>query len=555
MPSKSESMPDCAAATRESDTNEPRKGNTVEPEEITPSTPPAHEEDGAYIEESTTNSKRSSVNIKSRRQAHAPELTTSVHNQHVDHPPHVFEARRRIKNLGVMGRSPMGEYISTTSPLSQLAVPTPGPLDYEPKLYQSGVQYSILGKHAAVKEEKINIGPGPSKYDVRPILLPYCDAPHWSFGHKLADQKVKNDTPSPFAYTDTHNAFGKNNLSYTMSGRFSHSENETPGPDRYLPRSEFGPTGIKPKYSFGLKSFTIEDSTPGPLDYSIPSCPPDAVKGPSFTMRRRLDDLSLQKDTKPGPNEYYPKLPASEKMASLKGMHKETKSLKTPGPANYIIPANISSGPHYTLIARNIPYQDSNYIGPYPGPTDYNPEVKLTFSKGPTFSLGVRPKSSKNPSDDIPGPNAYHPLDRQIRGNRHPKVTIKGRRSTTIDVTPGPADYNSHTQIASPTVAQLARNSTLSKAGANCLAERIKSKVVETPGPADYQLKPALIVKKSGPKYSPQKHTESQKVNQTPGPNAYYIQPKKNGGYITMKSRPSPFVMVFPSNRINTLRV
>nr|KAJ3420555.1 hypothetical protein HK105_005527 [Polyrhizophydium stewartii] len=371
----------------------------------------------------------------------------------------------------------------------EIAVPTPGPLDYDPKLQPSGVQYSILGKHATAKEERTNIGPGPAKYDVRGIRLPYSDTPHWSFGHKFPEQKVKDDTPSPFAYNDTHNTFGKNNLSYTISGRFSGSESETPGPDRYFPKAEFGPTGTMPKYSFGLKPLLIDDPTPGPHDYDVPTDPPDAPCGPSFTMRRRLDESFRNKDTKPGPNQYYPKIPASEKMASLKGMHKENKSLKTPGPANYIIPANLFSGPHYTLTARNIPFQD------------YNPDAHLTLNKAPTFSL--------DESDNIPGPGAYHPRDRQIRGNGNPKVTIKGRHKSHIDKTPGPADYNSHVPAVNPTAAQLARNEAGRPMG----------------------------------------------VDQTPGPNAYYALPKKNGGSTTMKSRASPFVMVFPTNRVDTLRV
>eukprot|EP00842_Homolaphlyctis_polyrhiza_P004056 jgi/Hompol1/4651/HPOL_003804-RA len=522
---------------------------------------------------------------------HNPPAAQSPGSTHKEMVAQNIQTHKRGKPLGVMYRSPMGEYIAKDSPLSQLAVPTPGPLDYDPKLQPSGVQYSILGKHANAREEKSNIGPGPSKYDVRKIKLPYTDSPHWSFGHKFEHHKVKDDTPSPFAYNDTHNSFGKNNLSYTISGRFSNAENETPGPDRYLPKEEFGPSGTRPKYSFGLKLpvFVIvayssaADSTPGPLDYNIPANPPDASQGPSFTMRRRLDESFRTKDTKPGPNAYNPKLPASEKMASLKGMHKENKcklvgfccwfttkqlsnsnnnnnndgiiirrrTLKTPGPANYIIPANFSSGPHYTLTARNIPYQDDVYIAPNPGPTDYNPNPVLTSNKPPMFSLGSRPKSSKHESDNVPGPNAYQPRDRQIRCNGNPKVTIKGRHKTTIDKTPGPADYNSHIPAVTPTAAELAKNANPHHAG----AERLKNVIEESPGPADYQLQPISVVKPSGPKYSLRQRLESQKIDQTPGPNAYYALPKKNGGTTSMKSRFSPFVMVFPTNRVDTLRV
>ncbi|KAJ1339942.1 hypothetical protein BSLG_005477 [Batrachochytrium salamandrivorans] len=429
-------------------------------------------------------------------------IVTETHNQPTSQMPHTLRVRHRIKQLDNTGKSSIKENFATNHPLTQLAIPTPGPLDYEPKLPPSGVHYSILGKHSSEKEEKNNIGPGPSKYDIRTIKLPYSDTPHWSFGYKLEDAK----------------------------------ENETPGPDRYLPKSEFGPTGTRPKYSFGLKKLQIDESTPGPLDYHIQNGSATVAKGPSFTMRRRLDDYSLNKDIKPGPNEYHPKLAPSKKMASLKGMPKEIKSLKTPGPANYIIPENMSSGPHYTLTARNIPYQENEYVGPNPGPSDYSPDVKPTLSKGAMFSFGSRPRSSKYSGDGIPGPCTYQPQDRQIRGN---------------DKTPGPADYIHHTPIVNPTAAQLSRNSSKHSTG----AERLKNTIEKTPGPADYQLKSMSIVKTSGPKYTLRKRLESQKIDQTPGPNMYCVVPKNSGVSVSMKGRPSPYVLVFPSTRVDTLRI
>ncbi|KAI8930130.1 hypothetical protein BC831DRAFT_395486 [Entophlyctis helioformis] len=486
------------------------------------------------------------------------------------YPEHDNPARERIRNLGVMSRSPMGEYMPTASDagqqLSQLAVPTPGPLDYDPRLPPSGVQYSILGKHTNIKEDKINIGPGPAKYDVRPVSLPFDDKPHWSFGHRMMPQQVKDDTPSPFAYNNTDKTFGKDSLSYTMSSRYSSMINATPGPDRYFPQAEFGPSGTRPKFSFGLKPFVYDDPTPGPHDYSVPVRPPDAAEGPSFTMRRRLDESFRNKgraiqhvhsNTKPGPNQYYPKMQPSEKAASLKGMHKENKSLKTPGPANYIIPTNLFSGPHYTLTARNVPYQEDDYIAPNPGPTDYNPDSRLTLDKPPSFSLGSRPKSSRHENDFVPGPDAYRPRDRQIRGNGNPKVTIKGRHKNNPGVTPGPADYISHVPAASVTAAQLARNAAPRPVGGTWphVSERLKSVIEESPGPADYQVKPISVVKPCGPVYSLRKRLDYQKIDQTPGPNAYYALPEKSGAKTTMKSRSSPFVMVFPTNRVDTLRV
>jgi hypothetical protein len=169
-----------------------------------------------------------------------------------------------------------------------------------------------------------------------------------------------NDFPSPFTYDPKTHMFGKDSVSCKFSGRHYFKrilllmiEIITPGPDRYFPRVDFGPS---PKYSFGTKRIEIEEATPGPLDYNVPSIRLDAPKGPAFSMRQKFDEPFHKPNNVPGPDSYYPKAIVTEKMASLKGMPKEPKMATTPGPANYIINSALST-PQYTLTARNIPYQ------------------------------------------------------------------------------------------------------------------------------------------------------------------------------------------------------
>ena len=70
-----------------------------------------------------------------------------------------------------------------------IAVPTPSPLDYFPKPPESGVQYSILGKHNNMKDELANMGAGPAKFDIRPIKNTSDGTPQWSFGHRINNSK------------------------------------------------------------------------------------------------------------------------------------------------------------------------------------------------------------------------------------------------------------------------------------------------------------------------------------------------------------------------------
>lgn len=457
--------------------------------------------------------------------------------------------------LGVTKRTPMGEYIpGPAGPLSSLAIPLPGPLDYDPKLQSSGVQYSILGKHAPNKLEEITIGPGPNQYNISDVKETFSHSPHWSFGMKLnGTMKVKDDNPSPFAYNNNHKTFGNDGYSYTMSGWFPSTITETPGPDRYFPDPKTHPiAGNSPKWSFGLKPETKEETTPGPQDYEVSSMPLYTPCAPSYTIGSRLGSQFASKEDSqnPGCNAYNVKLPPSSKAASLKGWYKESKALKTPGPANYIMPNTLFSGPQYSLTARNIPYEDDEeYVTTrLPGPTDYNPNPKPTLDRSPMYSLGSRWKDVTSKRIDGPGPRTYYPKDRQIRGNDGPKVTLKGRYTTKIGSTPGPADYNTSTVTTSMSVAQLAR---LEKK--RDIPQSSRS-VEKTPGPADYDPKPVAVTKTSGPKYSLASRLADRKADQTPGPNAYRAAPRFDGARISMKSRMSPFVLVFPSQRVDTLR-
>ncbi|KAJ3109052.1 hypothetical protein HDU97_009170 [Phlyctochytrium planicorne] len=409
---------------------------------------------------------------------------------------------RKSLALGVLYRTPMGEYQAPDGePLSSLANPFPGPLDYDPKLPLSGFQYSILGKHPPLKLD--NMGPGPCKYNISPVTAVFNENPHWSLGVKLNDtSKGKDLTPAPFAYHNVHGTFGTDGYAYTISGRAEHSIPESPGPDRYFPLPSSHPlAGASPKWSFGLKPKTINEPSPGPQDYEVPLVAPSGSAAPSYTIRPRVGVpvfTNKEDAQRPGFNEYNPKLQWSEKAASLKGWYKESKAMKTPGPANYIMPNNLFSGPQYSLAARELP-EDENYFAPPPGPADYNPKTAPTLDKSPEFTLGGRWKEHSPKWEGVPGPGAYQPKDRQIKGNDGPKITLKGRHSRKIGSTPGPADYSTTMTPSSICAEQLAR---IDKKKEAPRLSREKSENEAGPGPADYNLAPMATTKTAGPKYS-----------------------------------------------------
>ncbi|KAJ3052287.1 hypothetical protein HK097_006573 [Rhizophlyctis rosea] len=357
-------------------------------------------------------------------------------------------------------------------------------------------------------------------------------------------------TPSPFTYSDTHNMLGKDAVSYSISGWAKTWANESPGPDRYNLRAG---SGGGPKYCFGLKTHAIEDETPGPLDYNAPFILPDAPTAPSFSFRPNVgDELFEDKETdfRPAPNTYFPKMKWGEKAATLKGHYKESKAMKTPGPANYIVPANLFNGPQFSMTGREIPYEEEDYYIPTPGPTSYSPKTNLTNDKAPAFSMQARRSSGVEKAlrkQNSPGPGSYTPRDRQVRGNDGQKATLKSRWKDRTESTPGPASYAPTTMIPPA--------GTMSRKPPTNVPERIKYHIDGTPGPTDYT--PSIsAAKPHGPRYTLGKRLKIEKADTTPGPNAY--KPPSSitkDGRITMKSRMSPFVMVFPTTRVDTIRV
>ena len=152
-----------------------------------------------------------------------------------------------------------------------------------------------------------------------------------------------------------------------------------------------------PKYSFGTKSSRFLEVTPGPSDYDTKkSINIKYPNTPFATLKTTGHDNGKQGESSsssdPAPNSYYPKQPATKQVASLKGRYMDSKSsVKTPGPANYILSNSSFQSPRYTMTARNIPYQDDDYERVVvPGPADYNVNTEIVSRSRPKYSLGRR---------------------------------------------------------------------------------------------------------------------------------------------------------------------
>ncbi|KAI9151010.1 hypothetical protein H9P43_009625 [Blastocladiella emersonii ATCC 22665] len=416
---------------------------------------------------------------------------------------------------------------------------------------------------------------------------------------------VVDVTPSPLSYRVDYESleYRSRFAGHSISGRHNPHDPETPAPNAYQSPAQLG-DGV-PKWSIANKFIVLHDSHPGPSDYS-PESLRVRSKAPEYSMRRKTGPpLFFTKENPPGCNEYHPKLEPSQVAATVKGRYKETKIIKTPGPANYLIPSGVPTGPQFSMVGRGefLPEDDPAYWtepGPAvpPGPSSYSPNAKATLTHAPTYSLGTR-YAMPAPHDVSPGP-AYRPTIGTIAKNDGPRVALKSRHPERRKHLPGPADYAPSAPV---TVRDLVHQLQQRKAGAAAIQSRRKAELAAaaaameaaaaaaaaaeqqqqlappprrrvshpTPGPADYDTRPAHRMQyASPPKYS----LSSRPVGRDgvpvggvgsgngagPAPNAYVPSSdsfRKVPGpkAASMKGRLGDNVMVFPSLRLDTLRI
>lgn len=145
----------------------------------------------------------------------------------------------------------------------------------------------------------------------------------------------------------------------------------------------------------------------------------------------------------------------------------------------------------------------------------------------------------------------YNPTNNTLQANDAPKASLRGRRSEKPTITPGPLDYKPK---KSATVRQCKAHS-FHKAKRMTFVVELQETTKNAPAPGQYDL---LAKTKEGPKgFSiASRIPPPNKKDTTPAPNVYELkaEKKKNSGP-ALKSRASPFILLFPSMRFETLRV
>eukprot|EP00794_Sanderia_malayensis_P006310 gene6310-7032_t len=479
----------------------------------------------------------------------------------------VLEKMRNIHQLVLRHnnegkRTPMGTYIPAEGKqrLTQLAVPTPGPTDYNPKMTisrQAAPQYSIVGKE---KKQMAQQSPGPNKYNTQQDLV-WKDRKITLKGKgRMLGVGIKTDVDNsvgPAAYDVTHRGFGIGEKSkYTMGlkGMLRNGPPDrlvnpvdtigfgSPGPAEYNPRSSYKRHGVNSQ-SFGLL-LRKKDKTnsPGPAEYNIEK---DKANGPLYSFGARLKSPPVMCDCTPGPGSYQIGTTIGKSVAkSISGRQIIKKKDVLPSPNTYTLPSSIGKGPKNQMTYRAF----ETAVESTPGPTEYSP-LNENLPKGPTFTCRTRCRPgypdilhhsehavTRNP--DV-GPNTYYP-NRCISKNDKPAYSMGTKSKQKIENTPGPTTYN---------VKHTTRTGNC-HAPAFSIGKRIDGKKdVLSPGPAVYY----PIPKRSTTSYSISGWNRKKygmvkdTCSNLPAANAYGVhgqtrKGKCRGPAATLKGRPSPFV-------------
>lgn len=108
--------------------------------------------------------------------------------------------------------------------------------------------------------------------------------------------------------------------------------------------------GDAPKYSFGHRPITLEEATPGPLDYKLLKMKADEPRAPSFKIGLKAKDSFYTVNDFPSAASYYPKLESSGKTVTLKGAKNDQKILVGPGNYNFSKVRQIISFPQCPML-------------------------------------------------------------------------------------------------------------------------------------------------------------------------------------------------------------
>lgn len=299
-----------------------------------------------------------------------------------------------------------------------LDVPGPGPGKYDTSSATAAPshRYSMKARSFIPEEGKAD-GPGPGKYapDYNKVL---SSPRNIQISPRYTPRDVKSETPGPGQYPIDRSLDHHSSVFHRRAAELTSKDN-FPGP-KYDTSTKFG--SESPRFSLRPRPELKNKNVSGEYQ-KIPDV--FGTEGPKISLSSR--HAELKREVMPGPNYAPPAFGSDVTKCSLSSRHPEKKAEEgSPGPGKYNTREEKTSGPKWSLKARN--FQKDEGVIDGPGPGKYLPDYDKVLPQAPKTQIHVKTTSDKKPE---PGPGYVCLPDPQ----KGPKFSI-GRRDDS-DVAPG----------------------------------------------------------------------------------------------------------------------
>ncbi|GAX72683.1 hypothetical protein CEUSTIGMA_g139.t1 [Chlamydomonas eustigma] len=297
-----------------------------------------------------------------------------------------------------------------------------------------------------------------------------------------------------------------------------------PGPGTYDPQQPAISTGP----AFTLRGKSREkpiEVLPGPGAYSGDALTKGSRDGPAFSMYSKpaphIEDL-------PGPGEYNINRDISTGPAATMMSRPRPAAVEVlPGPTDYQRSQPLGKDkPAYTIQGRH-ESKTRTISGPAPG--EY--EIPEMWKSGVAFTLGGRHLEPE--VEDLPGPGAYHSVYRSSVGSPSAPAYTMGAAlpDKPGSDSPGPGEYYRDLKQTAPAFTIRPKTQTTA------------SLTTDVPGPGSYHANTQRPNSPSAPAYTMRPRTQPlggatrEGVEQVPGPGAYEALGPETGPAFTMSAR------------------
>ncbi|OHT04541.1 hypothetical protein TRFO_27994 [Tritrichomonas foetus] len=254
-----------------------------------------------------------------------------------------------------------------------LGMDSPGPGKYDTNTISSSPKWTL--NHRKFIDEGKVVSPGPGKYNPEfDKVLP--NAPKTGIRPRVGEPK-QLVTPGP--YDVPHQLDTRSSVFHRRAKDLA--RDNFPGPGKYDINSKFGHES--PRFTVRPKCEIPEKVTAAPYQ-KLPDM--TGREAPKYSLSSRHRSLSTE--ATPGPNYQPPPFAQGSIKHALSSKYDQKVTNPGPGPGKYDTRGDISSGPRFTMKARQFTRDEGKIDGP--GPGKYAPDYEKILPSAPKTNIRVR---------------------------------------------------------------------------------------------------------------------------------------------------------------------